>query len=312
MRRVSVASALASGRLNLQSMSWFLRVVEHGNFNHAAKVLGVAQSSVSYRVRTLEDALGMRLLERHTRGVRPTQAGRRLAAEFADIVARLDHAIHTVGAIAKGIEGSLHIGLHSSIASGFLPELRGRFRQAYPAIVQTVTEGRSADTVAMVRESKLDVTFVAGIAGEPDCHSRVFWSEPLIVALPEHHKLAGAETVLWNDLVSETFLARTGGSGPQAFDYVVRRVAERHKTPRIERCDVGRDTLMHMVAQGDGLTLTTEAIIGVPFPGVVFKAIADEPEPVMFSAVWSPHNHNPALRNFLDLAGEMSRSAGSV
>jgi DNA-binding transcriptional LysR family regulator len=311
MRRVSVASTLATGRLNLQSMYWFLSVVEHGNFNHAATALGVAQSSVSYRIKTLEDALGMRLLERHTRGVRPTLAGRRLAAEFSDIVARLDHAVQTAGAFADGIEGSLHMGLHSSIASGFLPELRRRYRETWPGIVQTVTEGRSVDTIAMAREGKLDVTFVAGLGDVPDCHSRVFWSEPLIVALPEHHPLAAAATVRWGDLLSETFLARTGGSGPQAFDYVVRRVAERRASPRIERCDVGRDTLMHMVAQGDGITLTTGATIGVPFPGIVFRPIADEPEPVSFSAVWSPRNHNPALKNFLDLAGRMGRAARS-
>lgn len=67
--------------------------------------------------------------------------------------------------------------------------------------------------------------------------------------------------------------------------------------------------LMHMVASGEGLTLTTEAATHVPFPGVLFRTIADETEQARFSAVWSPQNRSQALKNLLDLAAGMGRSA---
>ncbi|MNE61861.1 DNA-binding transcriptional activator XapR [compost metagenome] len=69
---------------------------------------------------------------------------------------------------------------------------------------------------------------------------------------------------------------------------------------------------MHMVAAGDGITLTSDATTHVQFPGVVFRSIADETKQAQFSAVWSPHNRSPALRNMLDLAIQMSRSARSI
>jgi hypothetical protein len=65
--------------------------------------------------------------------------------------------------------------------------------------------------------------------------------------------------------------------------------------PRIQRFEVERDTLMSMVAQGYGITLTSEAAAQASFPGVVFRHILDEPEPVTFSALWSPHNRSRAL-----------------
>ena len=78
---------------------------------------------------------------------------------------------------------------------------------------------------------------------------------------------------------------------------------------RIRRCDVGRDTLMRMVADGDGIALTSSAASHMPFPDVMFRPISDESEQVRFSAVWSPHNRSPALKNLLDLADAMRRSA---
>ena len=214
--------------------------------------------------------------------------------------------------MSEGVEGTLNIGLHSSIASGFLANLRREYRASYPMIQQSVLEGRSTETIAMVREGKLDAAFVVGPVNAPDCHSRLLWCEPILVALPLDHPLAGRDTITWLDLVDELFLVRHGGTGPQVFEHVVRRISERQRSPRIHRCDVARDTLMGMVASGDGITLTSEATTHVPFPGVVFQPIADETEPARFTAVWSPHNRNPALINLLDLATQISRSTGAI
>jgi DNA-binding transcriptional LysR family regulator len=294
----------------LVSLRHAIAVAEMLNFRHAANVLGTTQSSVSTRIKGLEDALGILLFERRHRGVRLTEAGRRFVAEVSAGIAQLDHAVRTAGAMIDGTDGHLAIGLHSPIAAGFLADLRRRYRASYPMIEQSVLEGRSSETIALVREGRLDVAFVVGAVNAPDCHSRPLWCEPVVVALPFDHPLAALEIITWLDLADETFLVRHGGTGPQVFDHVVRRISERDRSPRIHRCDVARDTLMGMVAAGDGITLTSEATTYVPFPGVVFRPIADETEPARFSAVWSPHNRNPALLNLLDLATHMSRSAG--
>lgn len=296
----------------LVSLRHAVVVAEHLNFRHAANVLGTTQSCVSSRIKGLEDALGILLFERRHRGVRLTEAGRHFVAEVSAGIAQLDHAVRTVGAMIDGTQGHLAIGLHSPIAAGFLADLRRQYRATYPMIEQSVLEGRSSETVALIREGRLDVAFVVGAVNAPDCHSRLLWNEPMVVALPADHRLAERQNIAWLDLADETFLIRHGGTGPQVFEHVVRRISERERSPRIHRCDVARDTLMGMVAAGDGITLTSDATTHVPFPGVVFRSIVDETEPARFSAVWSPHNRNPALLNLLDLATQMSRSACAV
>ncbi|MFT9090576.1 MAG: LysR substrate-binding domain-containing protein [Gluconacetobacter sp.] len=305
-RRVS----LFSGRVPLVSLIQTLAVAEHLNFCHAANALGVTQSSVSPRNTAWEERLGIILCARRQRGGGLPAAGRRFVAEVSAGIEQIDHAVRTAGVIADGTVGRLAIGLNGSIATGFLADLRRRYRADHPAIEQSVIEGPSSHTLAMIREGKLDVAFIVNVADVPDCHSRHLWNEALVIALPAAHPLAALESLGWADLLTENFLVRSSGAGPQVFEHIVRRVAEHGRSPRLQRRDVGRDTLMHMVAAGEGITLTHEAGSHVPFPGVVFRLIDDEKEHARFSAVWSPQNSSPALRNLLDLATHMSRLDG--
>lgn len=309
-RRLSDVAGIASGRIPLVTLVQLLSVAEHLNFRHAANALGVTQSSVSTRIKSLEETLGIVLFERRHRGVRLTEAGRRFVAEVSAGIEQIDHAVRTAGAIADGTVGHLAIGLHGSIATGFLADLRRRYRAAYPGIEQSIAEGPSSHTLAMIRDGKLDVAFIINVANVPDCHSRHLWNEALVIALPAAHPIATQESLAWADLATENFLVRQGGAGPQILEHIVRRVVEHGRSPRLQRRDVGRDTLMHMVAAGEGITLTHEAGSHMPFPGIVFRRIADEAEHARFSAVWSPQNRSPALRNLLDLAVHMSRLDG--
>lgn len=300
---------LLDGRIPMVSLLQTLAVAEHLNFCHAANALGVTQSSVSTRIKALEETLGIVLFERRHRGVRLTEAGRRFVAQVTVGIEQLDHAVQTAGAVTNNLFGQISIGLRGSIAFGFLAELRHRYRVAYPGVEQAITEGSSPQTIALVRDGRLDVAFVVNVADVPDCCTHQLWRETLMIVLPEGHHLASMEAFTWDHLTSETFLIRQGGASLQMFEHIVRRFAERGMSARIHRCDVGRDTLMHMVAANEGITLTTESVTKIHFPGVLFVPITDEPEQVRFGAVWSPHNQNPALRKFLDLAIAMSRSA---
>jgi DNA-binding transcriptional LysR family regulator len=299
-------------RIPLVSLIQALSVAEHLNFRHAASALGVSQSSVSTRIKQLELDLGVLLFERRHRGVRLTEAGQHFLEHVATGIEHLDHAVRTAGAIARGEQGRLSVGLYSSIAAGFLAELLSQFREQYPAVDLQIAEGRARDTIREVRAARLDVAFVVGAPSADDCHSKPLWRENLFVALRQRHPLSGAEGVRWSELAGETFLARRGGAGPQVHDHIVLRLAEHWSQPHIERFDVGRDTLMSMVAQGYGVTLASEATAQAAFAGVVFRPILDEPEPMTFSAVWSPHNRSRALHDLLALAQRKADGAKSA
>ncbi len=301
------SETLLGSRIPLMSLIQTLAVAEHLNFRHAANALGVAQSSVSARVKALEQDLGILLFERHARGVRLTEAGRHFVEQIAAGVDQLDHAVKTAGMAAAGEWGRLRIGVHALIPHSFLAELIGQYREDHPGIEVEITEGTARDAVMRLRADRLDVVFVAGKPELPDCHTRPIWTEPLMAILPDGHRLAGQLAITWADLVGETFLVRHGGTGPQAHDHIVLRLAGRWPAPSILRFDVERATLLSMVGQGFGVTIVGAATSLLPTSGVIFLPFADEPEPVPFSAVWSPFNRSAALRNLLTLANDMGR-----
>ncbi|WP_199194859.1 LysR family transcriptional regulator [Phyllobacterium phragmitis] len=295
----------------MASLIQTLAVAEYLNFRHAANALGVAQSSVSARVKALEEDLGVLLFERHVRGVRLTEAGRHFIERVAAGVDQLDHAVKTAGMAAAGKWGRLRIGIHALIPGSFLADLIGQYRENHPGIEVEITEGTARDAVMQLRADRLDVAFVAGTPELPDCHSRPVWTEPLVAVLQEGHRLAGQSAITWVDLMGETFLVRYGGTGPQVHDHIVLRHAGRWPAPSILRFDVGRGALLSMVGQGFGITIVSAATALLPTTGITFLPFADEPEPVAFTAVWSPFNRSAALKNLLNLANNMRRRGDS-
>jgi DNA-binding transcriptional LysR family regulator len=291
----------------MMTLVHILAVAEYLNFRHAANALGVAQSSVSARVKALEEDLGILLFERHARGVRLTEAGRHFVERIAAGVDQLDHAVKTASMAAAGKYGRLRIGIHALIPGSFLAELIAQYREEHPGIDVELTEGTARDAVMQLRADRLDVAFVAGKPDLPDCHTRPIWTEPLVAVLPERHPLAGQSAVTWAELAGETFLVRYGGTGPQVHDHIVLRHAGRWPAPSILRFDVERGTMLSMVGQGFGSTIVGAATMLLPTTSIVFLPFADEPEPVAFTAIWSPSNRSAALRNLLNLASDMGR-----
>lgn len=300
-------SLLLRGSIPMASLIQTIAVAEYLNFRHAANALGVAQSSVSARVKALEEDLGILLFERHARGVRLTEAGRHFVDQITTAVHQIDHAVRTAGMVVRGEQGKLRIGIHVLIPGSFLAKLIARYRQKHPGVQVEIAEGAARDSVMQLRAGRLDVAFVAGSPEFPDCHSRRMWTERLLAALPFGHRLGYGPGVTWADLASQTFIVRHGGTGPQVHDHIVARLAGKGANPSILRFNVERGTLLSMVAQGYGVTIVGEAISPMQAPGVTFVPILDEPEPLPFSAVWSPHNQSAALTSLLDLAREMSR-----
>lgn len=309
IRDLDKPSLLLGGRIPMMSLIQTLAVAEYLNFRHAANALGVAQSSVSARVKALEEDLGVLLFERHARGVRLTEPGRHFIERVTTGIDQLDHAVKTAGMAASGKFGRLRIGVYALIPRSFLAKLLAGYREDHPGIDVEITESTARDSVMQLRADRLDVVFVAGAPELPDCHSRRTWAEPLVAALPDRHPLADRAAVTWADLAGETFLVRNGGTGPQAHDHIVLRLAGRWPASSIQRFDVESGTLLSMVGQGFGITIVGAATSLLPTSGVAFLSIADEPEPIVFSAVWSPQNRSPALRNLLALAERMRREA---
>ena len=301
-------TAIPGGRIPMIALVQTLAVAEYLSFHRAALALGTSQSSVSTRIKALEEDLGITLFDRNTRGVRLTEAGRRFVDQVHDAMGILDRAIQTAGMQSRGEDGEIRIGVHAITPGCFLNRLLESFQTEHPGVRPCITEGTARDTQLMVREGQLDAAFMAGNYEIPDLNCRVIWHDRLMVALPARHALAAQQNLEWRQLAEETFLVRHNGTGPQVHDLIVARSAGKRLTPAIQRVDVERSTLMSMIAAGHGISLFVKESTAAAMANVVFLPILDEPETIPFSAVWSPRNRDPLLSNLLALATKMGRS----
>jgi len=288
--------------LALMSVIQALLVGEYLSFRRAATVLGVRQSAVSRRVRELEDELGVSLFERHHAGVRVTNAGARFLQEARAALVQLDQAVKTAAAAGSGTVGRLSIGILSSIARGYLRELIRVYCSHHPDVDVQILEGPSADNIAAVRKRQLDVAFIVDTTEAKGCETLPLWVERMFVVLPEHHALRARNEIEWTDLRNEHLILRQHERD--------RALRDRNRAVDVRQLNVGRDTLMHLVGMGLGISLTSEATTATPFPKVVFRPIVGDSELIQFSAAWLPHNDNPALRRFLSQARAASRRNG--
>ncbi|WP_323033307.1 LysR family transcriptional regulator [Paracoccus sp. (in: a-proteobacteria)] len=302
---------MTSAHIPMVALVQTLAVAQYLSFHRAASALGTSQSSVSARIKALETDLGITLFDRNTRGVRLTEAGRRFVDQVDDALGILDRAVKTAGMQARGEAGVLRIGVHALTPDCFLDRLLGRFRSTRPGVRMHITEGTAREALLMVRESRLDLAFMACTYEIPDLQSRVIWRDRLTAALPVGHPLTAYPNVEWRQLSAETFLVRHSGTGPQVHDLIVLRSAGKWQTPTIQRVDVGCSALLSMIAGGYGISLFVEEAAATAITNVTFLPISDEPETIPFSAIWSPRNRDPALLDLLTLARKMGHSTPS-
>ncbi len=144
--------------MDLNRVTTFLRVVEAGTFTSAAKRLKLPTSSVSRSVSRLEEDLGIVLLERTTRSVALTDAGRAYYERAREAVAGLDEAVELAGEAAREASGVVHLAAPPELA-GKLAALVGTFVRRHPRVhVDVITTARGAELVG----ADVDIAIVLG------------------------------------------------------------------------------------------------------------------------------------------------------
>lgn len=119
---------------NLNDLAVFARVVESGGFAGAARELGVPTSTVSRTIVRLEATMGMRLLQRTTRSVRPTSEGRELHASVATALTTLRSAARAIEPATRKPKGRLRVSAPSELCATFLADVLVAFVDRYPLV----------------------------------------------------------------------------------------------------------------------------------------------------------------------------------
>ncbi len=188
--------------LNVARLRVLREVAERGSFSAAADALSYTQSAVSQQIAALEAETGMTLLERGSRGVRLTEAGRTLVEHAEGILARLTAAEEELAALAGLRGGQLRMASFPTAGATLMPVAIAAFRASYPEVQLTLAEGEPEEIAPRLRAGEFDLALLFEfpdtedpLAQEPGRErlKRVeLLEDPLYLALPRGHR-AGRE-----------------------------------------------------------------------------------------------------------------------
>ncbi|MER9026126.1 LysR substrate-binding domain-containing protein [Mesorhizobium sp. M0815] len=292
--------------IELLHLRYAVAASQYGSFRRAAEALGVKQSSLSRRIRQMEDRLGVAVFERSSSGVRLTAAGTDILRTSRYLVDGLEHMVASAKIAGRGEAGRLAVGFYTSLSAGnlraILMEHARRFRQVEIRMV----EAARANLFASLKNGQLDVAVVTGEPAAREGGAMALWSERIMVVLPESHPLAANEIVYWTELRGETFLLSQRDPGPELRDTLLAKLASPGVQPKIVSQDVSRESITGLVGAGHGVSLICEAGIGASYAGVVYRAVQDGngSSRISYAAYWQSDNDNPALPHFLKFLEE--------
>lgn len=168
----------------LDGMRVFVRVVDEASFTRAAQALRLSRSSASEKIRELETSLGVRLLQRTTRRVGVTEAGRAFYARSRRTIEEADAARREAQALSRDPQGRLRVGAPELFARLFLVPALAAFLRRYPSVsVELIESARAANLV----EEELDVSIrIAGTLEPGLVARRIGSSHVVICAAPDY------------------------------------------------------------------------------------------------------------------------------
>ena len=193
--------------MELRQLRQFLCLVETKNFHRAAERLNISQPPLSVSIRKLELSLGVRLFERHSRGVSLTPQGELIAEQAREIVRIADELRQCAKETVIGARGRLNVGFVASATYDLIPALVPVFRARFPAVELRLKEATSVDIVSGLLQGELDVGLVrTPIFGTSRIQIIPVASETMMLAVPLGHRFASCADVRLEDLGGEPMI----------------------------------------------------------------------------------------------------------
>jgi DNA-binding transcriptional LysR family regulator len=202
--------------MNRNHLALFHAVAQAGGISRGAERLHVSQPAVSKQVKELEDALGIRLLERLPRGSRLTDGGK-LLAQYVQRMAVVEEETARAIDEFRGLKrGRLAVGASMTIGAYLLPQVFGEFHRRHPDIELELEIANTETIQHHLMEGSFDIGLTEGLMDAEHLDSEVFHEDELVAIAPHGHPLLKQKRITAREFCREPFILREAGSGTRA------------------------------------------------------------------------------------------------
>ncbi len=292
--------------MELRHLRYFVTVIAEGSLHGASRKLNIAQPALSRRLMDLEAELGVALLFRSAKGVRPTPAGVEFLEKAKAALAGIEQASERARDIGAGRAGPLRFACAPlAVQMRFPLTALVRVREQSPAIRPQISVLRSGAQVPALLGGRFDLGVLYQQEPANDQLSYLeLRTHRLVLAVPADHPLAGRSDARVVDLQGSKLLR---APNPLIEGYLQAACHRSGIAPLVVHPVENEAARLCLVAAGWALSLTNSSILDRrPPEGIAFVPIEDLDLKLTLAAVWPKGTETPLLRGFLDALSEAS------
>jgi DNA-binding transcriptional LysR family regulator len=285
--------------MEFRHLRCFLALADELHFGRAAQRLAMSQPPFSVNIRQLEEAVGARLFDRDSRGVRLTAAGAAFQPQAQALLSRAEEAKALAREVAAGASGRLRIGFAGSMLFRGLPAMLQRFQAANPRIEVVLHELNSQEQVDALAADELDIAFPHTDRVPPSLATVLVSEERLVACVPEGHPMAKRRNVALSALAGDAFVLFSRTASPDYYARIIDMCHEAGFYPRVRHEVRHWLSVVAVVAQGMGVSVVPSPLQRSGIRGAVFKPLQG---PALHSKVycaWRAQADLPARDRFL-------------
>jgi len=293
--------------MNLNQLRYFVSVAENGSFTRAAMQHYISQTAITQQMHALEESIGTPLLNRESRPVSLTPAGKVFLKEAREILSKMDAALIRTREASTGLEGELRLGYTKGYEHSDLPKYLRLFHREYPNVLISCYRCDTDMLAAGLINGDYDVIFTwdsTNLRKEENLKLQVVEHVPLRVALYANHPLAGRKELTRKDLRQENILFMSpSGTGESFGDIAYMRLYQQAGyQPNILLRSNDMESILMLVAAGEGISSVPEYSHpwNIGTENVVFVPLSGEGETEEILIAWRKQEDNPAVRHFIE------------
>lgn len=297
--------------LNLQSLQYFLAVVEHKSFSVAAEKNYVSQPTVSHHISMLEQELGVKLFERVNNRTEVTAAGRECADVAQKIFEECGRLKNIAARYANVVAGEFSVGYVNNAAGALaVPRLR-QLESRYPLLRISIENARLLAAMEKLQRRELDMIITGEqiVKDKPWIEYQLLRPERLVVVCLEGHPFGKRGSVTFQELAREHVYLRKRRYYPEEYDAIFAEWKSHGAEPERISEEETIEAVLNQIRFGKGVTCVGNGLLRPQLGELRRVPVEDSLWQYGVVAAWRKGEKKPAVERFLQqFEGELGDS----